>query len=170
MALGEYVSVSTQRDTERALVRTERDELRQMPDAERHELIGLLQRKGLQPKTAEAAADELTAHDALGAHLDIELGIDPGDLADPWAAAAASALAFTLGALVPILAILLPPQEWRIGVTIAAVLAGLALTGAISARLSGGPTRDAVVRLLVGGGLAMGVTYAVGELVGTHIT
>jgi VIT1/CCC1 family predicted Fe2+/Mn2+ transporter len=169
MALGEYVSVSTQRDTEEAIVATERDELRDMPEAERHELVGLLERRGLQPATAQAAADELTAHDALGAHLDLELGIDPTELADPWAAAASSAVAFTLGALVPILAILLPPERWRIGVTMVAVLAGLALTGEISARVSGAPRRQAILRLLIGGGLAMAVTYGVGELLGAHV-
>ena len=170
MALGEYVSVSTQRDSERALMSTEQAELRDMPEAERHELVGLLQRKGLQPETAETAAAELTAHDALGAHLDLELGIDPTELADPWAAAASSAVSFTLGALIPILAILLPPEPWRIAVTMAAVLVGLVLTGEISARLSGAPRRHAIARLVVGGSLAMAVTYGVGELVGATVT
>lgn len=169
MALGEYVSVSTQRDTERALVHTESVELEEMPEAERHELVGLLRRKGLQPQTAEQAADELTAHDALGAHLDIELGIDPSDLANPWAAAASSAVAFTLGALIPLLAILLPGEPWRVPLTMVAVVVGLVLTATISAKLGSSPRGRAVVRLVGGGTVAMAITYAVGALVGAAV-
>src|SRR5690349_1409230 len=110
MALGEYVSVSSQRDTEHALVAKERRELHESPEEELQELIALYRAKGLSQATARRVAEELTAHDALGAHLDAELGIDPGDLANPRQAAAASALSFTVGALLPLLAVLLPPE------------------------------------------------------------
>jgi vacuolar iron transporter family protein len=167
MALGEYVSVSTQRDTEEAMLRTERRELAQMPDAELRELTGLLVDKGLAQDTARAAAEELTARDALAAHAEVELGIDPTDLANPWAAAWSSAIAFTVGALVPLLVIVLAPDAVRIPVTFVSVLVALAATGSISARLGGSPRGRAVLRVVGGGALAMIVTYAVGALIGT---
>ena len=169
MALGELVSVSTQRDAERALVGKELRELAEMPEAELQELRTLLRRKGLSRETAARAAEELTAHDALGAHLDIELGLDPDALARPWTAALSSACAFVAGALVPLIAILLPGETWRVPVTVAAVLLGLTLTAAVSSALGRAPRRPAVLRLVAGGALAMAVTYAIGELVGTAI-
>ena len=169
MALGEYVSVSTQRDTEVALIRKERSELEEMPATELRELRALLRRRGLSASTAEAAADELTAHDALGAHLDLELGIDRDALADPRAAALSSAVAFVVGSLLPIVAILLPPSWARIPVAFVAVVVALATTGAISVSLGGGQRRQAITRLVVGGSLAMAVTYGIGELVGAAL-
>ena len=169
MALGELVSVSAQRDVEQALVGKERRELAEMPEAELHELRSLLHRKGLSPATAAAAAEELTAHDALGAHLDLELGLDPQELARPWSAAISSACAFVAGALVPLVAVLLPGEAWRVPVTVVAVLVGLTLTGAVSATVGRAPRRPAITRLLLGGSLAMAVTYAVGELVGAAL-
>lgn len=169
MALGEYVSVSSQRDAEQALVHKERQELAEMPEAELHELRTLLHRKGLSRETAAVAAEELTAHDALGSHLDIELGIDPHELANPWSASLSSALAFVAGALLPLVAVLLPPERWRIPVTVGAVLVALLLTGAVSARLGRAPVRQAVTRLLLGGALAMAVTYVIGEAVGSAV-
>ena len=102
MALGEYVSVSSQRDSERALIAKERGELRDMPEAELDELTGLYRARGLSDATARQVAEELTAHDALSAHLEVELHIDQEDLANPWHAAISSAIAFTLGALLPL--------------------------------------------------------------------
>ncbi|HEU5152537.1 MAG TPA: VIT family protein [Iamia sp.] len=169
MALGEFVSVSSQRDAEQALVRQEADELRRLPDLERRELIGMLTDRGLSPETSEVAADELTAHDALATHLELELGIDREALADPWAAAASSALAFTIGALLPLVAILAPPSPLRIPVAVLAVLLALAGTGFLSARLGGAPPRRAVLRLVCGGAAALAVTYAIGEVLGTTI-
>jgi vacuolar iron transporter family protein len=169
MALGEYVSVSSQRDTERALVAKERRELQEMPDAEHHELVGLLQQRGLSEATAGQVADELTAHDALAAHLEIEIGLDQDELTDPWAAATSSALAFVAGALLPLAAILVPPAPVRVLVAVVAVLVALTITGVVSARLGGAPARVAVTRLVVGGGLAMAVTFGVGQLVGGAI-
>lgn len=169
MALGEYVSVSSQRDAEHALMAQERRELHESPEEELAELTALYRAKGLSQATARRVAEELTAHDALGAHLDAELGIDPEDLADPRQAAAASALSFTVGALLPLLAILLPPQGWRVPVCVLAVLAALALTGIISARLGGANPRRAVLRVLIGGVLGLAFTYGVGHLFGTAI-
>ena len=134
MAVGEYVSVSTQRDTERALLGKERTELTQQPHAELEELAALYESKGLTPETAQTVAKELTAHDAFAAHIDIELGINPQELTNPWQAAFSSAVSFTLGAVLPLLAILLPPPSARIAVTVVAVLLALAVTGWISAR------------------------------------
>lgn len=169
MALGEYVSVSTQRDTERALLSKERRELREDPDAELEELALIYQDRGLSPATAKAVATELTAHDAIKAHAEAELGIDPDDLTNPWQAALSSALSFTVGALLPLLAILLPPTSLRVPVTVVAVLLALAVTGITSAVLGGAPRGPAIVRNVVGGALALAVTYGVGHLVGAAI-
>jgi len=166
MALGEYVSVSSQRDTEQALLDKERRELVTIPDQEFDELVELYRAKGLSEQTARSVAEELTAHDAFAAHVDVELGIDPGNLTNPWQAAAASAAAFTVGAVLPILAVLLPPAGWRVPVTFVAVLAALAVTGEVSARLGGTSRRVAVARVVIGGGLAMLITYGVGHLIG----
>ena len=166
MALGEYVSVSTQRDSEKALIAKESFELEQFPEQEFAELVGLYRQQGLSRETATRVAHELTAHDALGTHLQVELGIDPEELTSPWQAAAASAVAFTLGAVLPVLAMLLAPLGWRIPATFGVVLVALALTGMASARLGGAPRGRAVARLVVGGGLGMALTYAIGSLVG----
>jgi VIT1/CCC1 family predicted Fe2+/Mn2+ transporter len=170
MALGEYVSVSTQRDTERALLVKERRELRDDPVAELDELKRMYQRKGLSESTAQAVAKELTDHDAFAAHAEVELGIDPDELTNPWQAALSSALSFTVGALLPLVAILLPPIALRIPVTVAAVLLALIVTGAVSARLGGAPKQRAVVRNVIGGGLALAITYLIGHLVGAALT
>jgi len=167
MALGEYVSVSSQRDTERALIAKERRELHEMPQEELEELTQLYRDRGLSDATARSVALELTAHDALSAHLEVELHIDQDDLVNPWHAALSSAIAFTLGALLPLLAILLPPPEWRIPVTFVAVLIALAVTGTLSAQLGGASKGRAVLRLVVGGGLALIATWLIGTLLGT---
>ena len=125
MALGEYVSVSTQRDTEQALLSKERDELRDEPAAELDELAALYEAKGLSTATARTVAEELTDHDAFTAHAEVELGIDPEELTNPWHAALSSALSFTFGALLPLIAIILPPTALRIPVTFVAVLTGV---------------------------------------------
>jgi VIT1/CCC1 family predicted Fe2+/Mn2+ transporter len=166
MALGEYVSVSSQRDTERALLEKERRELEEMPEAELAELAAIYVAKGASEETAQKLAEELTAHDAFAAHVDAELGIDPSSLTNPWHAAGSSALAFTVGSILPILAIALPPASTRVPVTFVAVLVALALTGWLSAYLGGSGPRRAVTRLVIGGAAAMAVTYAVGEIVG----
>ena len=169
MAAGEYVSVSTQRDTEEALLEKERRELEDDPQDELAELAGIYVEKGLSEDLALEVAQQLTDHDALGAHAEAELGIDPDDLTSPWQAAGASMSAFILGALLPLLTITLVPAELRIWVTVAAVALALALTGFVSARLGRGPTGRAIARNVAGGLFAMAATYAVGSALGTQI-
>ncbi|MEU7055455.1 VIT family protein [Streptomyces sp. NPDC046197] len=166
MAAGEYVSVSTQRDSERAALSLEKRELREQPQAELEELTQLLAERGLTRELAREAAEQLTARDALKAHARVELGIDPDELTNPWHAAWASFLAFTVGALLPLLAIVLPPPSWRLAVTVLSVLGALVLTGWSSARLGAAKPGRAVLRNVAGGALAMGVTYVAGVLLG----
>jgi vacuolar iron transporter family protein len=169
MAVGEYVSVSTQRDTERAMLYREGQELKLQPDAEMDELTGLYEARGLSPHTAREAATELTAFDPLAAHAELELRIDPENLTNPWLAAISSAVSFTIGALLPLIAILLPPSHARIPVTITAVLLALAITGWVAARLGGAKPLRPILRVTVGGALAMAITFAIGHLVGATI-
>jgi VIT1/CCC1 family predicted Fe2+/Mn2+ transporter len=166
MASGEYVSVSAQRDSERAALALEERELAEEPEAELEELTQLLAQRGLTAEVAREVAEQLTHEDALGAHARVELGIDPEQISNPWHAAGASCLAFTVGALLPLLAIVLPPVSLRIPVTVVAVLCALLVTGWVGARLGDSPVRPSVLRNVVGGGLAMAVTYAAGSLIG----
>jgi len=168
MAAGEYVSVSTQRDTEQALLAKERRELDEEPEEELAELAGIYRAKGLSEETARLVAVELTEHDAFAAHAEAELGIDPDELTNPWHAAWASMVAFTTGALLPMLMILLP-EGWRIAATAVSVAIALALTGLLSARFAGADVNRAILRNVVGGVLAMAVTYGIGSLVGGTI-
>ncbi|KIZ19059.1 VIT1/CCC1 transporter family protein [Streptomyces natalensis] len=166
MAAGEYVSVSTQRDSEKAALALEKRELATAPHAELAELTELLEGKGISRELAREVAEQLTDHDALRAHAEVELGIDPDELTNPWHAAGASFLAFTAGALLPLLAIVLPPAAARLPVTVGAVLAALALCGWSSARMGAAPPGRAVLRNTGGGALAMAVTYLAGVLLG----
>ncbi len=166
MAAGEYVSVSTQRDTELALIHKESRELREEPEEELAELADLYRQRGLSEETARQVALELTEKDALRAHLDIELGIDPDDLTSPGQAAAASAISFTLGATLPVLAAVLVPQDWRAVAILVAVTFALAGTGVISARVGGARVVPAVVRIVFWGLVSMGVGYGVGTVAG----
>lgn len=166
MALGEYVSVSTQRDTERALLAKERFELDQFPAAELEELAGLYIAKGATPATARQLALELTKHDAFAAHIDVELGIDPSELTNPWHAAGASAASFVLGSLLPIITVTFVGQDLRIPFTAVTVIGALALTGVASAALGGARIAPAVGRLLLGGSAAMALTYLLGQFIG----
>jgi VIT1/CCC1 family predicted Fe2+/Mn2+ transporter len=169
MAAGEYVSVSTQRDTEESLIAKERRELRDMPEEELRELEGFLRERGLEPETAAEVAEQLTDRDALRAHAVLELGIDVDDLTSPWSAAWASMLAFTLGALLPLMSIMLLPNSARIWGTVLTVTVALAITGWTSARLGYAPPVRAALRNVGGGLLAMLVTYVVGDLLGTQL-
>lgn len=167
MATGEYVSVSSQRDTERALIEKEKMELATMPEAELAELAGIFRVRGLSKELAEEVAKQLTEKDALAAHAKEELGFEPGEYTNPWNAAIASMLSFTLGALLPLIAILVTPgNAIRVGVTFVAMLIALSLTGFISARLGDAPINRAIARNVLGGAFAMIVTYGVGKLVG----
>ncbi|SDQ33602.1 VIT1/CCC1 transporter family protein [Quadrisphaera sp. DSM 44207] len=169
MAGGEYVSVSTQRDTERAVLARERWELEHLPDEELAELAQMYADRGLPGPLAHQVARALTDHDALAAHAAVELGIDPDERSDPWRAAWSSMTASAAGALLPLLAVLLPPLTWRVPVTAAAVLLALALTGWASARTGGAPARPAVLRTVGVGAAAMAVTWTTGALVGAQI-
>lgn len=169
MALGEYVSVSSQRDSERALIAKEKAELATMPHEELAELTQLYQDKGLSPQTARQVAEELTANDALAAHLDAELNIDQSDIVSPWRAAYASAVAFVVGGLLPLLAMIVFPAGMRVPATFAAVLIALAITGATGGYLGGSPVSRPMVRVVVGGALALAATFLIGRLLGTTV-
>jgi VIT1/CCC1 family predicted Fe2+/Mn2+ transporter len=166
MALGEYVSVSSQSDGQKALIEKERRELAEEPAEELAELAAIYEGKGLSPETARKVAEELTDHDALAAHLSAELNIDQADLVSPWHAAFASAVAFTIGAALPMLAILLPPTGIRVPLTFGTVLVALGLTGALGAWIGGGSRSRAAVRVVVGGALALAATFTIGNLLG----
>ncbi|WP_456789320.1 VIT1/CCC1 transporter family protein [Cellulomonas sp. P5_C5] len=166
MALGEYVSVSSQRDAERALIEHERREVESDPEGELEELTRIFESKGLSAATARSVASELSARDPVAAHLDVELGLDPNGLTNPVHAAISSGLSFTAGAVLPLVAIGVAPAGVRVAVTFVAVLLALAITGGISARLGHARRVRAMARLVVGGALAMVVTYAVGRLLG----
>jgi VIT1/CCC1 family predicted Fe2+/Mn2+ transporter len=169
MAGGEYVSVSTQRDTEKAALDKERRELRDMPAEEERELAGIYEDKGLSPHLAAEVASELTRKDAFRAHAEAELQIDPDNLTSPWQAAWASLVSFALGALIPVVAITAPPTSWRVWTCVAAVLVGLVATGVVSARLGGGEPRRAVARNVLVGTLTMVITYYTGVLFGVTV-
>lgn len=169
MGVGEYVSVSSQRDTEKALIEKERNELATQPDSELEELTRLYREKGLSEETAAIVAKELTLHDAFAAHLEAELHIDPKKLADPWHAAFASAASFFAGAILPLISITLPPPAWRIPITFLSVLVALAITGTLSAYAGDAHKGRAILRVVLGGALAMAITFAVGKIFGVAI-
>jgi vacuolar iron transporter family protein len=166
MAVGEYVSVSSQRDSERALLEKERQALADHPEHELQELAYIYYKKGLKKETALTVAKELSAKDAFAAHVDAELGIDPDNLTNPGHAALASALAFLAGAIIPLVAIILPSESYRIPVAFGSVVLALIITGVLSAAAGGASKLTATLRIVAGGVLAMAITYAVGKLIG----
>jgi len=168
MAGGEYVSVSTQRDTEKAMIAKETRELKEQPAAELAELTGLYRKRGLSAKLAREVAVELTEHDALAAHAEVELGIDPEDLTNPWVAAISSFISFTAGAVIPLVMILLPVGS-PVLLTAIAVLLGLFLTGWISAALGGAPRVRAILRNMLMGSATMVATYLIGLAFGVAV-
>ncbi|MDB5165998.1 MAG: protein of unknown function transrane [Candidatus Saccharibacteria bacterium] len=166
MAAGEYVSVGSQRDSEKADIEIERKSLAENPDEELAELAWIYENRGLDKKLAEKVARQLHDHDAVAAHARDELGIDHEALAQPMQAAVASAISFSFGALIPILAAIFSSGNagaWAI--TISSLVA-LALSGAIGAIVGGGHRVRASLRVFVGGGLAMAITYYIGHLIG----
>jgi VIT1/CCC1 family predicted Fe2+/Mn2+ transporter len=169
MATGEYVSVNAQRDSEKAMLAMEAEELEKMPETEYRELVRMYEHKGLSRETAKKVATELTEHDALAAHAEIEFGIDAENLTNAWHAAFASMIAFTTGALLPLLVVTLTPLSVRVWATVVAVVLALAVAGVLQARLGYSPVRRAVTRNVLGGLLAMAVTYLVGSLVGPMV-
>jgi VIT1/CCC1 family predicted Fe2+/Mn2+ transporter len=168
MAAGEYVSVSSSRDTEKALLQKEQNELNLYPDQELAELSAIYEKKGLSSETALIVARELTARDPFKAHVDAELGIDPDNLTNPWHAAFASAVSFLIGAVIPLIAILLPPVNLRIPVAFISVILALAISGILSAKAGGAAVMKATSRVVTGGVIAMAVTYGLGRLFGAN--
>jgi VIT1/CCC1 family predicted Fe2+/Mn2+ transporter len=169
MASGEYVSVSSQADTEQADLTLERKELADDVESERAELAEIYVQRGLDRPLATQVATQLMAHDALGAHARDELGITKTLSARPIQAGLVSALTFTVGAAMPLLAFALAPGQHVIPVVAGASLAFLAILGALAARAGGAPVVSGAVRVLFWGALAMGVTAGVGALVGTAV-
>lgn len=169
MAAGEYVSVSSQADTERADLDRERRELASLPEAEREELAGIYERRGIERATARIVAEQLMAHDALGAHARDELGISEASTARPLQAALASALTFTSGAAAPLLAVAVTPSDLLIPAVAAVSLACLTLLGIFGARAGAAPLGPSVLRVVFWGALAMIVTAGVGRLFGTAV-
>jgi len=168
MAAGEYVSVSSSRDTEKALLEKEKKELEQFPKEEMEELARIYEKKGLSKQTVKQVAKELTQHDPVAAHYDAELGIDPNNLTNPWQAAFASAFSFLIGAIIPLIAVTLPPQSIRVPVAFAAVVIALVITGTLSAKIGQANVLRAVVRVVLGGIIAMIVTFSIGRLFGVE--
>lgn len=169
MGVGEYVSVSSQRDSERAAIDREVALLQADPAGQIEQLAHMYEERGLHPDTAHRAAVELTEADALRAHLDVEYRLDPDDLNNPWAAAAASGFAFTLGALVPLLGALVSPAAWMPWPIIVATILALVLTGGISARIGGSGKRRGMLRVLIGGIIALAATWFIGSLFDTPV-
>ncbi|MBO9828530.1 VIT family protein [Xanthomonas sp. A2111] len=169
MAAGEYVSVQSQADTERADLALERRELHEDPQSELEELTAIYRQRGLDPALARQVAEQLTAHDALGAHARDELGITDSLRARPLQAAAASAAAFCTGAALPIVAAWLAPDGRQLGVTGAATLVGLSLTGALAARAGGASGLRGAVRVVFWGAAAMLASGAIGHVFGVHV-
>jgi len=164
MAAGEYVSVSSSRDTEKAILEKERYNLENFPEKELKELIAIYKEKGLTEKTSELVAQELSKKDVFAAHAHMELSIDPNNLTNPWHAAFASSGAFLLGALIPLFAIIIPPTPMKAPVAFISVIIALAITGILSAKAGGANVIRATIRIVAGGALAMTVTYAIGKL------
>ncbi len=169
MAAGEYVSVSSQKDSEHADIAIERRSLAENPEEELAELAHIYVHRGLEPKLADEVARQLHEHDAEAAHLRDELGIDQATMANPVQASAASALSFSVGAAVPILAAVISPDNRTTVFIVVLSLVALAVSGGIGAYLGGGHRIRAAVRVLVGGGVAMAITALIGHLIGKAI-
>jgi VIT1/CCC1 family predicted Fe2+/Mn2+ transporter len=169
MAAGEYVSVSSQRDTELADIRREQRELSTSPDLELAELTQIYVKRGIDPALARQVALQLTASDPLDAHLRDELGMTGAVPSRPWQAAVVSAVSFALGAVVPLLTLLFVSGDARIAVLAAVALVVLAATGALGGRLGGAPMPRAAARVLAGGAIAMALTAVIGDVVGSIV-
>jgi vacuolar iron transporter family protein len=170
MAVGEYVSVSAQRDSERADIELEQEELAGDPRAELNELAMIYVRRGLEKELAMKVAQQLSAHDRLGSHMRDELGLEPRSLARPLQAAWISAISFASFATVPIAALLIAPQSQGIPTIAVLSLASLAALGAFGGHLGGAPRGRAALRVTIGGGLAMAVTAVIWRLLGVSVS
>jgi len=165
MAAGEYVSVSTQRDTENALLDREKKDLVQHPEEELNDLIVAYEADGLEPKIAKTVAIELTKANAFAVHADVDFHIDPKNLTNPWSSVFASAGSFVAGALIPLVVIMLPVEAYTVPVTFIAVIVALTVTGILSAKISGTSNIfKSTLRVVAGGAIAMIVTYVIGNI------
>lgn len=169
MAVGEFVSVSSQRDAELADIAIERQELTDAPEAELAELAGIYRERGLDKDLAMTVAKQLSERDRLGAHLRDELGIDDEKRAQPLQAAWISAVSFAVFAMVPILALVVAPASLRMETIAGVTLASLAGLGALGGKLGGAPMGRASLRVTFGGALALGVTFLIGRIVGLSV-
>jgi len=169
MAVGEYISVSSQRDTEVADLQMEAEALAADPEAELTELAAIYMQRGIEPKLARTVAEQLQAHDAVGAHARDELGITEMAQARPFQASWTSAISFTAAAILPLVAVGLAPRGVRVMVTAVVALIALFVLGVLGAKIGGAPWRRAAVRVVVGGGLAMALTALIGRLVGSVV-
>ena len=169
MAGGEYTSVSAQKDSEKAALAVERQELKDNPELELRELAWFYEQKGISPELAINLAEELTAHDALKAHAEAELGIDSEQHVSPTQAALSSFVAFGLGGLLPLVAVTGPWEEFRIQATVASVAVALVITGYVAAKIGKAKSGRGIIRNLLVSGMTMGITYVIGLLVGTHL-
>jgi len=169
MAAGEFVSVSSQRDSEKAFLKHNQENLRTGNSSAKEELTDIYVEKGFSKETALLAANDLDSKNLVEKELEKEIGIDPDDLSSPWAAAIASASAFTVGAIIPLLAVALSPDGIRLWTTVIAVILSLVLAGTLSARAGQANKTRAALRIVVWGIGAMAITYAVGHLVGVSI-
>ena len=169
MAVGEFISVSSQRDAEEADLKVEADAIAENRRAEMHELAKIYEERGVEPGLARLVADQLMAHDAVGAHARDELGISEVVVARPMQAALTSAASFTVAALVPVLAVTLSAKSIRIGLTAALTIAALLGLGALGAQLGGAPRGRAAIRVVTLSALSMILTYGIGRLVGANI-
>jgi VIT1/CCC1 family predicted Fe2+/Mn2+ transporter len=169
MAVGEYSSVSSQRDAELADLSLEQEELATSPRSELAELQGIYVRRGLDPALAQAVAEQLTAHDALASHARDELGLDPTDLARPVQAAVTSAISFSIGALVPLMCVIVAGRSARVPTCVAVTLAALGALGAVGAGLGNASWARGAARVLIGGAAAMAITFVLGDLVGAAL-
>ncbi len=169
MAAGEYISVSSQRDSELSDIAIEKKSLRENPKEELQELAWLYQKRGLDADLALEVAKQLHRRSAIAAHAQSELGIDYKALANPWQAATASAAAFAAGAFIPILAAVVSNQSTGAWVISLVSLTALLISGATGAVIGGGNRMRAALRVLAGGGIAMGITFLIGHLIGTAV-
>ncbi len=169
MAVGEWSSVSSQRDAEVADLEKERHELQRAPEAELHELAAIYRKRGLNPTLADQVAKELSADDALRHHARDELGLDLDDLSRPVQAAVTSAVSFAFGALVPVLAVLVAPASVRVMFGFVSALAGLDILGFVGARVGGANWVRPTTRVVAGGAIAMVVSYVIGSMIGTVV-
>ena len=169
MAVGEYVSVSSQSDAEKAYIKREQELLQNDPEGEFEGLVHAYASRGINADTARQVATELTKGDVLQAHLMAEFGVMESDVINPVHAASSSLVAFTIGGLIPFMTILLTPAEYRIIATGIAVLVALCATGYMSATVGGASRRRAMLRVVTGGVIAMVATYYVGALFGAQV-